>query len=64
MMITINDEERAELQKVLEAALRELRTEVHHTHDSEMRRYLKHRENILRRLGAKVEARAPAVANV
>ena len=64
MMITVNDEERAELQKLLEAALRELRTEVRHTHDSEMRRYLKHRENILRRIGARVEVSAPAVVNV
>ena len=48
MDLTLNQEERGETARLLEEAFRELRVEIHHTHDSEDRERLKHRENVLR----------------
>jgi len=48
MDLTLDEEERAVTVELLEEAFRELRVEIHHTHDSEDRERLKHRENVLR----------------
>lgn len=64
MTIHLADEEAAVLARLIDNALRELRVEVHHTHDSEMRSELIHRERVYRHLLGKLEARVPAVANV
>jgi hypothetical protein len=50
MDLMLNQEERAETAEVLEEAFRELRVEIHHTHDSEDRERLKHREKVIRRV--------------
>jgi hypothetical protein len=58
MDLTVDEEERAVVAELLEEAFRELRVEIHHTHDSEDKDRLKHREKVLRgvleRLGAKL----------
>jgi hypothetical protein len=58
MDLTLDDEERAVTVELLEEAFRELRVEIHHTHDSEDKAQLKHREKVLRgvleRLGARL----------
>ena len=48
MDLTLDEEERAVTVELLEEAFRELRVEIHHTHDSEDKARLKHRENVLR----------------
>jgi hypothetical protein len=48
MDLTLDEEERAVTVELLEEAFRELRVEIHHTHDSEDKERLKHRENVLR----------------
>lgn len=57
--IQLDDEERAEMKEILEAAFRDLRVEIRHTHVTEEREHFKHRENILRgvldKLGIDVE---------
>jgi hypothetical protein len=50
MELTLNQEERGETTRLLEDAFRELRVEIHHTHDSEDKERLKHRERVLRGL--------------
>ena len=64
MTIHLSDEEAAVLVRLVDHALRELRVEVHHTHDSELRSELIHRERVYRHLLGKVEARVPAIAHV
>ena len=50
MDLTLDEEERAVTVELLEEAFRELRVEIHHTHDSEDKERLKHRERVLRGL--------------
>lgn len=64
MTIHLTDEERVILRRVVDGALRELRVEIHHTHDSELRAQLIHRESAYRRVLDKLKAPVPAVANV
>jgi hypothetical protein len=64
MTIHLTDEECAVLRRVVDHTLRELRVEIHHTHDSEMRSLLLHRETVYRHILGKLAARVPAVANV
>ena len=62
MRIELSDEEREVLQRLVAAALQDIRLEVRHSHESETRAELRHRENVLRRIVDKVEAAAPAIA--
>lgn len=64
MTIHLSDEERALLNRVVDNGLRELRVEIHHTHDSETRSILIHRESVYRHILEKLAAGVPAVANV
>jgi hypothetical protein len=48
MELMLNQEEHAETAGLLEEAFRELRVEIHHTHDSEDKERLKHREKVIR----------------
>lgn len=64
MEISLTDEEREVLKRVVESALRELRGEIHHTHDSGLRSQLIHRESVLRHVLDKLPTPAPAIANV
>jgi hypothetical protein len=53
MGISLTDEERQLLARLLDGALRELRVEVRHTDDAELKDELRHRENLLRSIIAK-----------
>lgn len=53
--LTLSDDERALLVDMLKAALTETRVEVHHTHSSpEYRDQVKHREDLIRALLARL----------
>lgn len=52
--LTINEEERAELLRLLEHNLAETRVEVHRTHTPGYREQVLHNEQLLRNLIAKV----------
>ena len=64
MRFDLTDEEREVLQRTVRSALRELRSEIHHTRDSELRTQLVHREAVLRRILDALPTPAPAVAHV
>ena len=64
MKFELTDEEREILKRTVDGTLRELRSEIHHTHDSELRSRLIHREAVLRRILDALPRRVPAVANV
>ena len=54
MDITLTEEEMDLLRRILDAELGDLRKEVRHTHDSEFRNHLKHKENVLRGILSKM----------
>ncbi len=64
MRIHFTEEERAALERLVDIALREIRVEVRHAHESDTKAELKQRENLLRHILDKVEAVTPAIANV
>jgi len=64
MNVILTNEEREILKRTVETAVRELRSEIHHTHDSELRSQLIHREAVLRRILEALPTGVPAVANV
>ncbi|HSL19332.1 MAG TPA: hypothetical protein VLB51_15615 [Methylomirabilota bacterium] len=47
MQLLLSDQESSLLLRVVRNRLQELRGEVHHSHDSEARRYLLHKERLL-----------------
>jgi hypothetical protein len=52
--LVINDQERAELQSLLESSLGETRVEVHRTHTPGYREDVKHEEEVIRNLLKKI----------
>lgn len=64
MQIHITEDERATLERLLGTALREIRVEVRHAHESETKAELRQRENVLRHILVKVEALTPVFTNV
>jgi len=53
MQMHLDGMETSLLYRILKNRLNELQSEIHHDHDSESRRYLKHKEAIIDRLLAK-----------
>ena len=53
--LSLNDQERAELLRVLKNSLGETRVEVHHTHTPGYRESVKHEEEVIRGLLQKLE---------
>jgi hypothetical protein len=49
-VVALDGQERAELVRMLESALGDVRVEVHHTHTPDFRDQVKEREALLRRL--------------
>jgi len=60
--IVLNDEERELLRQVVERCERDLEVEILHTDNSEFRKLLKDRLNVLRSLKMKVDAPPVALA--
>jgi len=57
--LLINEQERAELLRVLKSSLGETRVEVHHTHTPGYRENVKHEEEVIRSLLQKVQGFQP-----
>jgi len=57
--LLINEQERAELLRILESSLGETRVEVHHTHTPGYRENVKHEEEVIRSLLQKVQGFQP-----
>ena len=55
MSTTLDSDEEDLVLRLVERALQDLRLEVRHTHDSELKEELKHREHVLQRLAAKLK---------
>jgi hypothetical protein len=64
MRIEFSDEERGAIQRLVATALQDIRLEVRHSHESDTRAELRHRENLYREILDKVEVGAPAVVGV
>jgi hypothetical protein len=64
MRIELSDEEREVLQRLVAAALQDIRLEVRHSHESETRAELRHRENIYRQILERIEVGVPVAAGV
>jgi hypothetical protein len=64
MKVDLTDEEWELLKRTVETALRELRSEIHHTHDFEPRSQLIHREATLRHILDALLTPVPAATNV
>lgn len=60
MQLTLTNEDARELRDLLEAALADLRSEIHHTDSSDYRRGLQERDRILRGLWQQLGAGEPA----
>ncbi len=54
--LTLNAEEREYLERLLQAALQETRSEVHHTHTPDFRDKVQHEESVVRGLLTKVQS--------
>ena len=57
MQLTLSSEEARELRDLLDAALSDLRSEIHHTDTSDFREELRNRERLLQRLREQLGAR-------
>jgi hypothetical protein len=53
--VTLDEQERSELLQLLKQSLAETRVEVHHTHTPDFRDQVQRREELLRRLIAKIQ---------
>lgn len=60
MQLTLTNEDARELRDLLEAALADLRSEIHHTDSAEYRRGLQERDRILRGVWQQLAEREPA----
>ena len=64
MRVYFTEEEQAVLERLVDTALREIRVEVRHAHESDTKAELKHREHVLRQILDKVAVGTPAIAHV
>lgn len=60
--VILNEDERAELLRILNRELGDVRVEVHRTHSPEFREFVKTEEGILRRLSEKLRQAAAPVS--
>jgi len=64
MRIEFSDNEREVLQRLVATALQDIRLEVRHSHESDTRAELRHRENIYRQILERIEVGVPVAAGV
>ena len=62
MKLTLTDEEARLLRRTLEESFRDLRLEIRHTHESDLKEDLRHREHVLTGILARLEE--PVAAGV
>jgi len=62
MNLDLNDEEARLLRRTLEESFRDLRLEIRHTHESDLKEELHHREHVLAGVLTRLQESVPAGA--
>jgi hypothetical protein len=60
MNLTLTDEEARLLRRTLKESFRDLRLEIRHTHESDLKEELRHREHVLTGIMTQLEEPVPA----